>query len=111
VSPAVRNFYCFLIDRRRLVDFYGIREEYQRLAEEEAGLVTAIVTSAGPLDERRKDRLRRALSERTGQEVQLDVKVDPSLIGGAIAEVAGVVFDGSIRAQLGQLRSNLMKGS
>jgi F-type H+-transporting ATPase subunit delta len=111
VSPAVRNFFCFLIDRRRLVDFYGIREEYQRLAEEEAGLVTATVTSAGPLDERRKDRLRRALSERTGQEVQLDVKVDPSLIGGAIAEVAGVVYDGSIRAQLGQLRSNLTKGS
>ena len=111
VSPAVRNFYCFLIDRRRLVDFYGIREEYQRLAEEEAGLVTAVVTSASPLDERRKDRLRRALSERTGQEVQLDVKVDPSLIGGAIAEVAGVVFDGSLRAQLNQLRANLTKGS
>jgi len=112
VSPAVRNFYCFLIDRRRLVDFYGIREEYQRLAEEDAGLLTAIVTSASPLDERRKDRLRRALSERTGQEVQLDLQVDPSLIGGAIAEVAGVVFDGSLRAQLSHLRANLItKGS
>ncbi len=111
VSPSVRNFYCFLIDQRRLVEFYSIREEYQRLADEDAGLVTAVVTSASPLDERRKDRLRRALSERTGREVQLDVQVDPSLIGGAIAKVAGMVFDGSLRAQLHQLRANLTKGS
>ena len=111
VSPAVRNFYSFLIDQRRLVDFFGVREEYQRLADEDAGLVTALVTSASPLDERRKDRLRRALSLRTGHEVQLDVEVDESLIGGAIAKVGGMVFDGSLRAQLNQLRANLTKGS
>ena len=110
VSPAVSNFYSFLIDQRRLVDFYGIREEYKRLADEDAGLTTAVVTSAGPLDDRRKDRLRRALSERTGQEVQLDIQVDPTLIGGAIAEVGGMVFDGSLRTQLHRLRANLTKG-
>jgi len=111
VSPAVTSFYSYLIDQRRLVDFFGIREEFKRLADEEAGLVTAVVKSAGPLDERRKDRLRRALSERTGQEVQLDVQIDPTLIGGAIAEVGGMVFDGSLRTQLHGLRANLTKGS
>jgi F-type H+-transporting ATPase subunit delta len=110
-SPAVTNFYRYLIDQRRLVDFYGIREEYQRLADEDAGLVKAVVTTAAPLDDRRKDRLRRALSERTGQEVQLDVQIDPTLIGGAIATVGGMVFDGSLRAQLTGLRANLTKGS
>lgn len=110
VSPAVANFYSYLIDQRRLVDFYGIREEYQRLADEDAGLTTAVVTTAGPLDDRRKDRLRRALSERTGQEVQLDIQIDPTLIGGAIAKVGGMVFDGSLRTQLTRLRANLTKG-
>jgi F-type H+-transporting ATPase subunit delta len=99
-----------LIDQRRLVDFYGIREEYQRLANEDEGLMTAVVTTAGPLDDRRKDRLRRALSERTGQEVQLDIQIDPTLIGGAIAKVGGMVFDGSLRTQLSKLRANLTKG-
>ncbi len=111
VTPAVRNFYSYLIDQRRLVDFPGIREEYIRLADEDAGLITAEVTSASPLDDRRKDRLRRALSERTGSEVQLDITVDPELIGGAIAKVGGMVFDGSLRAQLKQLRASLMKES
>lgn len=111
MGAVVRNFYSYLIDQRRLVEFYGIRDEYQNLAEEDAGLLTAVITSAGPLDDRRKDRLRRALSERTGREVQLDVQIDPSLIGGAIAKVGGMVFDGSLRAQLQQLRVNLTKES
>jgi F-type H+-transporting ATPase subunit delta len=72
--------------------------------------MTAVVTTASPLDDRRKDRLRRALSERTGQEVQLDIQIDPTLIGGAIAKVGGMVFDGSLRTQLSKLRANLTKG-
>lgn len=111
VSALVRNFYSFLVDQRRLVDFAGIREEYIRLANEDAGLLTAEVISASPLDDRRKDRLRRALSERTGREVQLDIVVDPDLIGGAIAKVGGMVFDGSLRSQLTQLRASLTKES
>ena len=111
LSQTVRHFQALLIDQRRLVDFPAICEEFARLADENSGLMTAEVTSASPLDERRKDRLRRALSQATGREVRLEVKVDPELIGGAIAKVGDVVFDGTLRAQLGQLRANLMKGS
>jgi len=107
ISAIVRSFYSYLIDQRRLVDFPGIREEFARLADEDAGLMTAEVISASPLDDRRKDRLRRALSDRTGREVQLDITIDPELIGGVIAKVGGMVFDGSLRAQLVALRSNL----
>jgi F-type H+-transporting ATPase subunit delta len=110
-SRLITNFYSFLIDQRRLVDFPGIREEYARLVDEDSGLITAEVTSASPLDQRRQDRLRRALSERTGFEVRLEVEVDEDLIGGAIAKVGDLVFDGSIRAQLESLRGNLTKES
>lgn len=111
VSDLVTNFYSYLIDQRRLIDFPGIHEEYARLVDEESGLVTASVVTASPLDEASQDRLRRALSERTGFEVRLELDVDPSLIGGAIAKVGDLVFDGSIRAQLDQLRANLTKES
>ena len=88
-----------------------IVEEYGRLADAASGLVVAQVTAASELDERKRARLRRALSDRTGQEVRLEVTVDPDLLGGAIARVGDTVFDGSIRAQLERLRANLMKGS
>ena len=111
MSPLFRNFLSFLIDQRRLVDFVTICEEFATLADDEAGLLTAKVISASSLDDRRKDRLRRALSERTGREVRLEVEIDPKLIGGAIAKVGDLVIDGSLRTQLSQLRANLMKGS
>ncbi len=106
-SPLLQKFLAYLIDQRRLIDFGGIVSAYCELADHAAGLVVAQVVSACPLDDRRKDRLRRALSERTGQEVQLQIEVDPQLMGGAIAKVGDLVFDGSLRTQLGQLRATL----
>lgn len=111
LSPLLTNFCCFLIDQRRMIDFATIAHEFDRLADEDAGLVVAQVISASPLDPGREDRLRRALSQRTGSEVRVEVTLDPELIGGAIAKVGDLVIDGSIRTQLSQLRANLMKGS
>jgi len=111
LSQTVAHFLQFLIDQRRLVHFASIQEEFERLANEASGLVTAHVRAASELDERKQDRLRRALSQRTGREVRLDIQIDPSLVGGAIATVGDMVFDGSVRTQLGRLRSTLTKGS
>jgi F-type H+-transporting ATPase subunit delta len=110
-SPLVQNFISYLIDQRRLIHFGAIVEAYGDLADGAEGLVTAQVVSASPLDDRRQDRLRRALTERTGQEVRLEIEVDPTLIGGAIAKVGDLVFDGSLRTQLGQLRNNLKQSA
>ena len=67
--------------------------------------------SASPLDNEREERLQRALADRTGRRIRLDVELDPTLIAGAIAKVGDLVIDGSLRTQLSQLRANLMKGS
>lgn len=107
VTRLVQNFLVYLIDQRRLIELPNIVSAYQELSDAAEGLMTAEVVAASPLDDRRKDRLRRALSERTGQEVRLKIEVDPSLIGGAIAKVGDLVFDGSIRTQLGKLRATL----
>jgi F-type H+-transporting ATPase subunit delta len=109
-SAYVRNFYSLLIEHRRLVDFPAIREEYVRLADLAAGRTRAEVVTASPLGEAQRERLRRALDARTGMRVEIDARVDPSLIGGAIAKVGGLVFDGSLRTQLAQLRANLTRG-
>ena len=109
-SHTVQNFFTFLVDQRRLVDFDGILAEYERLADDAAGRTKADVVTASPLDTSQQDRLRQALSARTGRDVELDVTIDPSLIGGVIASVGALVFDGSLRTQLTQLRASLTKG-
>jgi F-type H+-transporting ATPase subunit delta len=108
LSQVVSNFFSYLIDQRRIIDYPVIVSEFGRLADESAGLLTAQVITATPLDDRRRDRLRRALSEHTGREVRLEATVDPTLVGGAIARVGDLVFDGTIRTQLAHLRANLL---
>ena len=108
-SPTVRSFFSLLIDQRRLVDFPAIRDEFERLASEDAGIRRAELVSAGALRDDQLERLRRALSNRTGSEVEITVRVDPSLLGGVIAKVGDLVFDGSLRTQLRQLRANLAR--
>ena len=109
-TPVVKNFYLFLVEQRRLVDFEAIRAEYARLADLDVGRIRAEVRTASPLDDAQLDRLRRALGGRTDQNVELSIETDPSLLGGAVAKVGDLVFDGSLRSQLRQLRANLMKG-
>jgi F-type H+-transporting ATPase subunit delta len=110
MSANVRNFCAFLIDQRRLVDFDGIREHYGQLADAAAGRTQAEVVTASPLSDAQRERLQHVLARRTGQQVELSVRVDPALLGGAIANVGALVFDGSLRTQLAQLRSSLTKG-
>ncbi len=106
-SHMIRNFFAYLIEQRRLVAFDAIHDEFNRLADEAAGRVRAEVRSASPLGDQQRARLIDALAQRTGKEIELTVHVDPSLIGGAIATVGGLVFDGSLRTQLLQLQSRL----
>jgi F-type H+-transporting ATPase subunit delta len=109
-SQMIRNFFAYLIEQRRLVAFEAIHAEYNRLADEAAGRVRAEVRSASPLRDEQRARLVDALARRTGMEIELTVHVDASLIGGAIATVGGLVFDGSLRTQLSQLRGTLAQG-
>ncbi|MCH8082820.1 MAG: ATP synthase F1 subunit delta [Myxococcales bacterium] len=106
-SRMIRNFFSYLIEQRRLVAFDAIHDEFNRLADEAAGRVRVEVRSASPLRDEQRARLIDALAQRTGKEIELTLQVDSSLIGGAIATVGGLVFDGSLRTQLLQLQGTL----
>ena len=72
VEPVVKNFFSYLIDQRRLVDFDAIRAEYARLADLDAGRTTAEVVCAAPLREEQRQRLERARPETLGQASRLE---------------------------------------
>ena len=108
-SPVLRSFYSFLIDQRRLVDLGAIEEAYSVLADADAGLSKASVRAAAALTDEQRSRLQRALSTRAGHDVELDVEIDESLLGGVVAQIGDTVFDGSLRSQLEQLRASLSK--
>jgi F-type H+-transporting ATPase subunit delta len=110
MSEIVRHFCALLLDRHRMDSFFAVRDELERLVNEAAGRVEAEIVSAKPLPPEQLERLRGVLAARTRREVQVQVRVDPAILGGVVAKVGDLVFDGSIRTQLAQMRANLMKG-
>jgi F-type H+-transporting ATPase subunit delta len=65
------------------------------------------VVSAMDLDQAQVERISGVFKQVVKKEVDLDVSVDPSLIGGLIAEVEGMVYDGSVKTQIARLKQSL----
>ena len=65
------------------------------------------MTSAVPLDAPAAQAIADRLSQATKATVLLDREVDPALLGGVVAQVGSLVYDGSVRTQLEDLRRQL----
>jgi F-type H+-transporting ATPase subunit delta len=59
------------------------------------------------LDSKQHDEVARQLQSLTGKKVRMEVAVDPSLLGGLVAQVGSTIYDGSIRQQLQAFRKSL----
>jgi F-type H+-transporting ATPase subunit delta len=105
----ITNFINILAERNRLPALDEIIQEYQRLLDERMGIVRARVTSAGTLDPPQQRELATKLEQVTGKQIRMEVAVDPSLIGGVIAQVGSTVYDGSLRQQLQAFKSRLVE--
>ncbi|MFA5353678.1 MAG: ATP synthase F1 subunit delta [Thermodesulfovibrionales bacterium] len=72
--------------------------------------VQAQVAAPVPLGEEHLAALKTSLKAITGRDIDLDLTVDPSLIGGMKIRIGSTLYDGSIKGQLGLLRDKLIKG-
>ena len=106
---SVRNFLDLLVDRNRLGILDDIRSAYQTVMDEKLGIVRAQVTAARPLDPAEQQQLATKLQAVTGKKVQMEVAVDPALIGGVVAQVGSTIYDGSLRQQLKTFKNRLIE--
>ncbi|HEX6211321.1 MAG TPA: ATP synthase F1 subunit delta [Methylomirabilota bacterium] len=73
------------------------------------GVVRARVTTAVPLPADKVEALAAKLETLVGRQVVCSTRVDPSIIGGVIAQVGSTVYDGSITRQLTRMRARLVE--
>ncbi len=104
-EPA--NLLYLLADRSRLGQLGDIVDVFGELADAKLGRVRARVTSAVPLDAAAAQVIADKLARATRAQVILDRTVDPALLGGVVAQVGSLTYDGSIRSQLEDLRKTL----
>jgi len=110
VRLTTRNFLCLLADHHRLDQIGGISDHYRRLLDNARGRVRATITAAVDLSDEQEQKLVTAFERLTGKTVLATRWRDPGLLGGVIVEVAGKVYDGSIKTQLQHLAANIAAG-
>ncbi len=108
-TKTTANFLRVLLKNARLGDLSVINQRFAAVLEERAGLVSAEVTTAQPLDITQQAALQTKLQELTGKKVTLNFKIDPEIIGGVVTRIGSTVYDGSVKNQLQQLKEKMIR--
>jgi F-type H+-transporting ATPase subunit delta len=110
-DPILLNFLSLLTENHRMPVIFRIRQEYERLWDEENRTLPVEITSAIKLDDATTESVGRKIGERTGRKVNLAAHVDPDILGGIIIRVGNSILDASIRNRLEQLRRHVAQGA
>ena len=110
-DPALVNFLELLIEKHRMPVLFRIRRQFDTLYDRAHKRLPVEVTSAVELDGGVIGELERRIHEQTGQNVQLESRVDPNILGGIVLRVGNSILDASIRHRLEQLRREVAKAA
>ncbi len=104
----VRNFFAVIIDHQRLGDLHEILKCYAEVADSGQGVAEAEVVTAHTLNEDDRQSLEEQVARLAGSRVRVAYTQDASLLGGAVVKIGSTVYDGSLRAQLEQMKQALV---
>ena len=111
VSRPVLNLIELMLRRGRIEQLPHLADEFRRLDNQRQGITLATATSASPLSPDEVRALTERMEQYTGGRIELDVMVDPSLLGGLVVRVGDRLIDGSVRSRLERLRNQLVSGA
>lgn len=104
-NPVTTSLLSMVVGTGRSRDLPAIVDELVRISAAEGNKEVAEVRSAVALTDDQKVRLAAALGTATGKQVEVKVVLDPSVLGGLVAQVGDTVIDGSVKTKLQQLKT------
>ena len=105
ITGLAANFLRVITTNRRLFAVRDMIRAYRALVARHKGEVIAQVTVAEKLNDKNLDALKSALKSVTGgKDIDLDVNVDPAIIGGLIVKVGSRMVDSSLRTKLNSIK-------
>ena len=107
LQPYLLNFLKLLCEHGRIRQLPDCLCAYRTRFNADNGILEATAITAAPLQEAQKRRLTDKLQSITGKRVDLQVRLDPSLLGGIRLQMDGKELDGTVRGRLDSLRRSL----
>lgn len=109
VNPVTYSIFDVLTRKNREGILYSIAVEFEKLYDKLNGIQKASVSTVEPLTAEQKAEFAKIVSEATGKKVEIEEKIDSSLIGGYLLKVGDLQIDTSVRKKLNNLKLTLSK--
>ena len=106
-SAPVGKLMLLLADRDRVELLPDLLQAYRERLMEHQQVVRAEIVTAQPLAQDHAAQVQQKLAALTGRTVTLSTRVDPAIIGGLVARVGTIVYDGSVATQLARMKERL----
>jgi len=107
MQPTTQRFVEHLAETGRIRNVKEVHEAFLDILAERQNRAVARLTTAASVLNGELAEIKKKLEALTGKQVDIDAKVDASLIGGAKAQIGSVVYDGTIKNQLSKMRDQL----
>jgi F-type H+-transporting ATPase subunit delta len=104
IGGVARRFLQVVSSNRRLFAVQDMIKSFRKLVAQHKGEMSAEVTLAERPSDQHLDAIKSALNAITKKDVQVDVKVDPSIIGGLVVKLGSRMVDSSLRTKLNSIK-------
>ncbi|GAB2762706.1 ATP synthase F1 subunit delta [Salinimicrobium soli] len=104
VNGITSNLFGVLIENKRIDILEMVASKYKQLYDEMNNVQVAKVTTAFPLTPALESKIQTKVRELTGNEAKIQNIIDESIIGGFILRVGDIQYNGSVNAQLNNLK-------
>ncbi|MBR3740373.1 MAG: ATP synthase F1 subunit delta [Clostridia bacterium] len=101
------NFLKILVERGAIHAFSECAAAYQEIYFRDHQVAVAEVTTANPLNEEQKNKLRDKLKKIAGKEIVIKEKIDPSVLGGVLLQMDGKRYDNTVRHRLAAIKQTM----
>ncbi|WP_353990122.1 ATP synthase F1 subunit delta [Pediococcus argentinicus] len=108
-SPYVSNLIKMTFDYGRIGNLTDIIDAFDDLCDANQHIVRAKLTTAVQISDTQRDQISQQFAKRVGaKQVILDSNIDDSIIGGAILQANGLIYDGSVSSQINKIKQMLI---
>ena len=100
------NILLYILDKGRINCIKYIVAEYLKIYYRKNRILDVRATFTKELTEEQKKKLIDKLSQKTGKEINLEIKIDKNILGGGVIRIGDKIIDGSIRRELDNWKRN-----
>ena len=107
LHDTLKQFITFVAEQKREDKMFLIAMKYMEMYREKHGILSTQVTTATELTEESYDKIKAFIKQTFDADAEMEVHIDPSLIGGFILDIEHTRMDASVAGQLNALKNKL----